>query len=260
MFKSTLMKLFLIQTLLLFSICISAQNSRTISTGTEQANTDTTSISKQLENIESIELPPLSVFLESVYDHPSVKIYEAKRNEEEALLKDTQSKWLNYFRVIGNYQYGQVTGLTKTETEEMIYALSSRAQHQYNVGVTISIPFGDFIGQKHKNKAQLSRLNQIQYQYEMSVEERKLMILEAYNKVIEQLATLKAKSDDAALYNAQMKITEQDFINGTIDIATLSVERSRRTSAVVKYQEGRATLHNSITLLELLTNVKVMNK
>lgn len=94
----------------------------------------------------------------------------------------------------------------------------------------------------------------------MSVEERKLMILQAYNNVLQQLATLKAKSDAAALYNAQMKISEQDFINGKIDITALSLERGRRSSAVITYQEGRAALHNAVTLLEMLTNVKIINR
>lgn len=40
-----------------------------------------------------------------------------------------------------------------------------------------------------------------------------------------------------------MKISEQDFINGKIDIISLSMERGRRSGAVISYQEGRATLH-----------------
>lgn len=141
-------------------------------------------------------------------------------------------------------------------TEDLLYTFNSKAQNQYNIGMVLSIPIGDLFGQRHKTQAQKARLRQIEYLYETSVEERKLKILEAYNQVVEQLATLKAKSDAAALYNAQMKISEQDFINGKIDIISLSLERSRRSDAVVSYQEGRASLHNSITLLEMLTNVK----
>ena len=48
------------------------------------------------------------------------------------------------------------------------------------------------------------------------------------------------------------------FINGKIDIIALSLERGRRSSAVVNYQEGQATLHNAITLLEMLTNVRII--
>lgn len=254
------MKSFLIQIILLLSICISAQNTNMSPTGIEQTNTDSTSVQKTLENIDNIELPPLSVFLESVYEHPSIKIYEARQDEEKALLKDTQLKWLNYLRATATYQYGQVTGLTKTETDALMYAFSSKAQHQYNAGVTVSIPLGDLVSQKQKNKAQKSRLEQIQYESEISIEERKLKILEAYNSVVKELSTLKAKADAVALYNAQMKISEQDFINGKIDIISLSLERGRRSAAVVTYQEGKASLHNSITLLEMLTNVKVISR
>lgn len=219
------------------------------------------SIQTALDNYEKVQLPPLSIFLASAYDHPSVKIFEAKRDEEQANLKDVKNKWLNYFRISGLYQYGQVAALSKnTELDNTMYAFDSKAQNQYNIGMILSIPIGDLLGQKQKKRAQQAKLRQIDYEYEISIEERKLKILEAYNQVVQQLAVLKAKSDAAALYNAQMKISEQDFINGKISIIELSLERSRRSSAVVSYQEGRAALHNSITLLEMLTNVKIMNK
>ena len=223
--------------------------------------TNTDSIQSVLDNYEHVELPPLSVFLASAYDHPSVQIFEAKRDEEQATLKDAQSKWLNYFRISGLYQYGQLAALNKnTDMESSMYAFDTKAQNQFNIGMVLSVPIGDLFGQKQKTRAQKARLRQIEYEYEISIEERKLKILEAYNQVVQQLAVLKAKSDAAALYNAQMKITEQDLINGKISIIDLSLERSRRSSAVVSYQEGRAALHNSITLLEMLTNVKIMNK
>ena len=246
--------------LLILPLCISAQTITTPPKEKEHMNTESVSVMETLDDIGNIELPPLSVFLASVYDHPSIKIFEAKRDEEDAILKETQTKWLNYLRATGTYQYGQVTGLTKTETDALMYAFSSKAQHQYNAGVTVSIPFGDLVGQKQKNKAQRSRLHQIEYEYEISVEERKLKILEAYNLVVKELSTLKAKADAVALYNAQMQISEQDFINGKIDIIALSLERGRRSAAVVTYQEGKASLHNSITLLEMLTNVKVISR
>lgn len=226
-----------------------------------QNETNTETIQEMLNNSEKVELPPLSVFLASVYEHPTIQIYNARRDEELATLKETQSKWLNYFRISGMYQYGMVSALSKDSgTEDLLYSFNSKAQNQYNIGMALSIPIGDLFGQKHRVNAQKARLRQIEYLYETSIEERKLKILEAYNQVVEQLATLKAKSDAAALYNAQMKISEQDFINGKIDIISLSLERSRRSGAVVSYQEGRAALHNAITLLEMLTNVKIINR
>ena len=92
------------------------------------------------------------------------------------------------------------------------------------------------------------------------MEERKLRVLESYNSVTEQLATIKAKAENAALYNAQMKISENNFIQGKIDIITLSLERARRSAAVVNYEQSRVALHNSIILLEMLTNVKIIKE
>lgn len=57
-----------------------------------------------------------------------------------------------------------------------------------------------------------------------------------------------------------MPILEENFKLGKISISELAQERSRRTTALVRYQEGKASLHSAITLLELLTNIKIINK
>ena len=237
------MKILFILLFILNAFSIVAQKKKTYfdKATTIEVTSGTDSINAMLDDYERIQLPPLSVFLESVYDHPSVRIYEAKRDEANADMKITKREWLDYFRVYGQYQYGRLVQLSTRETIEDPSFLTSIGsnQHTYSVGI---------------------RFLQLDYEYEMSIEERKLRILEAYNSVLQALATLKAKSDAAALYNAQMKISEQDFINGKIDIISLSMERGRRSGAVISYQEGRATLHNAVTLLEMLTNVKIINR
>ena len=172
------------------------------------AKSDSDSIQAMLDDYERVQLPPLSVFLQSVYEHPSVKIYEAKRDEVNAERKITQREWLSYLRLHGTYQYGRnnLYSTSSTDGNPIISDIGNN-QNLYNAGVSVSIPIGD-----------------------------------------------------AALYNAQMKISEQDFINGKIDITALSLERGRRSSAVITYQEGRAALHNAVTLLEMLTNVKIINR
>ena len=56
------------------------------------------------------------------------------------------------------------------------------------------------------------------------------------------------------------KILENDFIQGKIEISTLSIERARRTGAVTSYEQARVTLHNSVILLEMLTNIKIIKE
>ena len=92
------------------------------------------------------------------------------------------------------------------------------------------------------------------------MEERRLRVLQAYNEVTIQLATIGAKAETAALYNAQMKMVEYNFIQGKITIEALAVERGRRSGAVTAYEQSRVELHNSIILLEMLTNVKIINE
>ncbi len=259
--------LFLILLTLFASTCFS-QNKNSTGTGLERNNSitvttsDDESIQALLGDYERVQLPPLSVFLQSVFEHASVQIFESSRDEQQANYKAEQAKWLNYFRITGSYQYGRISSLSSQSTIEDPLFLTSygNAQHTYYGGASLSIPIGDLVGQKQKVRAQKAKLRRIEYEYEISIEQRKLKILEAYNQVVSELAVLKAKSDAAALYNAQMKISEQDFINGRIDIITLSMERARRSGAVVNYQEGRARLHNAITLLEMLTNIKIINR
>ena len=199
---------------------------------TVEVTSGSDSIQAMLDDYERIQLPPLSVFLESVYDHPSIKIYEAKKDEANAEMKVTKREWLDYFRVYGQYQYGRLVQLSSHETVEYPEYLTSLGsnQHTYSAGISVSIPFGDLFSRGQKVRARKARFRQLDYEYEISIEERKL------------------------------KILEQDFINGKIDITTLAMERGRRSGAVISYQEGRATLHNAVTLLEMLTNVKIINR
>ena len=239
------MKILFILLFILNAFSIVAQKKKTYfdKATTIEVTSGTDSINAMLDDYERIQLPPLSVFLESVYDHPSVRIYEAKRDEANADMKITKREWLDYFRVYGQYQYGRLVQLSTRETIEDPSFLTSIGSNQHTY-ISVSIPFGDLFSRGQKVRMKKARFRQLDYEYEMSIEERKLRILEAYNSVLQALATLKAKSDAAALYNAQMKISE----------------RGRRSGAVISYQEGRATLHNAVTLLEMLTNVKIINR
>lgn len=247
---------------LLLSVTAIAQEGKMPKSETVIVSSATDSINAMLDDYERIQLPPLSVFLESVMNHPSVRIYEARKDEANAEFKVVKRQWLNYLRGVGSYQYGKmvsINGFSDSETP-MYYTSSGISQNQYYIGLSLAIPFGDLVSQKQKVRAKKAKFRQMEYEYAITIEERKLVILEAYNKVLQELSVLKAKAEAAALYNAQMKISEQDFINGKIDIITLSIERTRRSDALVSYQSGRVALQNAITLLEMLTNVKILKQ
>ena len=157
---------------------------------TAMANSD--SIQAMLDDYERVQLPPLSVFLQSVYDHPSIKIYEAKREEANAEMKVSRREWLNYFRIYGQYQYGRIVQLSSTETVDDPLLTTSLGSNKstYSAGLSISIPFGDLASRKQKIRAKKAHFRQLDYEYEMSIEERKLKILEAYNNVLQSYSVL----------------------------------------------------------------------
>lgn len=221
---------------------------------------------KSIENsyipteLQKLELPPLSVFLDAVTENATVRRAQSQIEQTKNELRLEKRDWWNYIRVNGMYSYGRynVIGNASDEYTPMYQTTMSSAQHNFNVGASVGVGLGDLINRPLKLKKYKYQIQQLQYTQEEIIEERKLRILEAYNAVTIQLATIKAKAETAALYNAQMKINEYNFINGSLDITELSMERSHRSGAVTSYEESRVALHNSIILLEMLTNVKII--
>jgi len=232
----------------------------------EEEKYETSQMSSAAKNvpadIEKLALPPLSVFLDAVTENATVKKAQSQVEQIKNEYRIEKRNWWNYFRLNGNYAFGRFN--TMNESSETLVdwyqSTSVGTRHTFNLGASISIGLGDLFNRPLKLKSYRYAIEQLQYAQDEVMEERKLKVLEAYNSVTEQLATIKAKAESAALYNAQMKISENNFINGKIDIIALSLERGRRSGAVVNYEQSRVALHNAIILLEMLTNVKIIKE
>ncbi len=214
------------------------------------------------EEIETMTLPPLSVFLDAVAENAMVKRAQSEIDEAKNDLLLQKRDWWNLIRLNGNYSYGKynMIGNASSEYTPIYQTTMSSAQHNYNVGASIAIPLGEFTNRKKKLKKYRYDIEQLQFAKEEIIENRQMMILDAYNTVTQLLTTIQTKAETAALYNAQMKIIEYEFIQGERDITSLAMERGRRSGAVTAYAEARVQLHNAIVLLEMLTNVKIINE
>ena len=210
--------------------------------------------------IEGFELPPLSVFMDAVIENATVKRAQSQVEQVKNQYRIEKRNWWNYFRLNANYAYGRLNTLNESSETMVDWYQSTTvgSRHTFNVGASFSVGLGDLFNRPLRLKNYRYNIEQLQYTQEEVMEERRLKVLEAYNSVTAQLATIKAKAENAALYNAQMKISENNFIQGKIDIISLSLERARRSGAVTSYAEARVSLHNAIILLEMLTNVKII--
>lgn len=225
----------------------------------EQSTTHQLSAAVPVE-LEKLELPPLSVFLDAVVENATIKRAQVAVEQAQNNYKIEKNNWLNYFRLSGMYSYGRYNVISNASDEftPMYQTAMASAQHNFNVGANVSVGIGDLVNRPRKLKDKRYEVEQLQYTREELMEERRLRILEAYSTVSEQLATIKAKAETAALYNAQMKLAENNFIQGKMSFTELGVERGRRTNAVTVYESSRVMLHNSIILLEMLTSVKII--
>ena len=213
----------------------------------------------QLE-IEKMELPPLSVFLDAVSENATVKKAQSQIAQVKNEYRLEKREWWNYFRLNANYAFGRFNTINENSETfvDWYQSTSVGTRHTFNLGASFSIGLGDLFNRPIKLKDYRYKIEQLQYAQDEVMEDRKLKILEAYNAVTEQLATIKAKAETAALYNAQIKISEYNFVQGKVTITELAVERARRSGAVTIYEQARVALHNSIILLEMLTNVKII--
>lgn len=225
----------------------------------ENAATGQTMKELQLE-IEKMELPPLSVFLDAVSENATVKKAQSQIAQVKNEYRLEKREWWNYFRLNANYAFGRFNTINENSETfvDWYQSTSVGTRHTFNLGASFSIGLGDLFNRPIKLKDYRYKIEQLQYAQDEVMEDRKLKILEAYNAVTEQLATIKAKAETAALYNTQIKISEYNFVQGKITITELAVERARRSGAVTIYEQARVALHNSIILLEMLTNVKII--
>lgn len=225
----------------------------------ENATTGQTVKELQLE-IEKMELPPLSVFLDAVSENATVKKAQSQIAQVKNEYRLEKREWWNYFRLNANYAFGRFNTINENSETfvDWYQSTSVGTRHTFNLGASFSVGLGDLFNRPIKLKDYRYKIEQLQYAQDEVMEDRKLKILEAYNAVTEQLATIKAKAETAALYNAQIKISEYNFVQGKITITELAVERARRSGAVTIYEQARVALHNSIILLEMLTNVKII--
>ena len=225
----------------------------------ENAATGQTMKELQLE-IEKMELPPLSVFLDAVSENATVKKAQSQIAQVKNDYRLEKREWWKYFRLNANYAFGRFNTINENSETfvDWYQSTSVGTRHTFNLGASFSIGLGDLFNRPIKLKDYRYKIEQLQYAQDEVMEDRKLKILEAYNAVTEQLATIKAKAETAALYNAQIKISEYNFVQGKITITELAVERARRSGAVTIYEQARVALHNSIILLEMLTNVKII--
>lgn len=110
--------------------------------------------------LERLELPPLSVFLDAVTENATVKRAQSQVEQVKNEYRLQKRDWWNYFRLSGSYSYGRYNILSNASDEftPMYQTSMASAQHNFNVGASVGVSIGELINRplKLKNTSTIS--------------------------------------------------------------------------------------------------------
>ncbi len=211
-----------------------------------------------LKDFSSLILPPIDSLFLSLESNPNIKAQDYRILEQESVIKSQKREWINYLRFSSSYQYGYqgAESLVQGYLIPAYYQTAQNAQNLYHIGVSLSIPFGDFIDNGNKIKKEKHRLNQIKAEKEISLNEQKFIIIEFYNKANEQLTAYKIKAESKNYAELKARISQEDFINGIINIDELTVAKHSESVAISDFQKSKSELMTALMKLEIICNYK----
>ena len=211
-----------------------------------------------LKDFSSLILPPIDSLFLSLENNPNIKAQDYRILEQESVIKSQKREWINYLRFSSSYQYGYqgAESLVQGYLIPAYYQTAQNAQNLYHIGVSLSIPFGDFIDNGNKIKKEKHRLNQIKAEKEISLNEQKFIIIEFYNKANEQLTAYKIKAESKNYAELKARISQKDFINGIVNIDELTVAKHSESVAISDFQKSKSELMIALMKLEIICNYK----
>ena len=128
------------------------------------------------------------------------------------------------------------------------------------MGANLTIPINDLVSRGTSVKRQRKIIEQAEYSREVVYNMLKIEIIELYTDIQSLLAILQRQSETLITFDANYKITVNNFINGKATPYDLSVVKNEQTKALAEYESTRAKLTSLILRLEIITGSKIVNK
>ena len=229
-----------------------------------QTVTDTTDWVKWLtEEYSLFKLPPLQTLLEDArINNPQVLQNNANIEAAQYDLKIERRKWLSYLSARAGYTYGILGTYSDYESryDNLTTTYPGSSQHSYSVGANLTIPINDLVSRGTSVKRQRKIIEQAEYSREVVYNMLKIEIIELYTDIQSLLAILQRQSETLITFDANYKITVNNFINGKATPYDLSVVKNEQTKALAEYESTRAKLTSLILRLEIITGSKIVNK
>lgn len=205
-----------------------------------------------------VDLPPVSDLIAAAAARAPYSHYHRERAEMERLAeKSVKREILKYIKVQGGYKYGMTNDFyDQSASDVQLYrSYHSKMEHWASVGIVVDFPILEFVDRKNRLKQQQMKVKQALSEAEREEVLVGEKVISFYNDVLLQLSILRIKSESLEVNNAQMRMSENDFIQGRIDIGEYTRLKNLQVLASIDYQNSRAMLNNAVMQLEHLTGV-----
>ncbi len=223
---------------------------------------DPTRLSAQ--DYSNLHLPPLHVLMENARERsPQVNMFDANKREQERELKTVRRSWLKYFKLNSTFSYGSTdinSELYYDNKYPVVQNVSGTTQRWWNVGASVSFPLEEIFNRRNRNKQQKERIESIEYEREKWYDEVCMKIIESYSTALENLAILESAAQAMVIAKAQYSSAELDFVNGQIDDATLSRQKTIENASIREYEQTRSRLIKALLELEVLSKTPIISK
>lgn len=244
-------------------ICISFFIAAGISAQETQIKTDTAQPLAIIEDYTNFQLPPLQTLLENIQiTNPQVLQSNAEVETAQYDLKIEKKRWLRYLSARAGYTYGILGTYADYETiyNPLTTTYTGSTQHSYSIGANLVIPLDDLLSRNTSVKRQKKIIEQAEYGREIIYNMIKVEVIDLYNSTQSCLAILKQQGETFIIFNANYKVTANNFVNGKATPYDLSVTKNEQTKALADYEATRAKVMTMVMRLEIITGTKIINK
>lgn len=211
-------------------------------------------------NYSDFHLPPLAVLFENAKSNPQILSLAKAQEIAQAEVSKQKRHIFSYIYGHASYSYGKTDlwGNNSSTYNQTIYQFQGTEQNYWNVGVNVSVPLEDILDLGASVKRKRLLVEQAEISKDVAYDELKLQIATLYVQITNDLVSLKAAGENAAIYQGAGSLNLEAFHNGNIDIQSFAETKRYENAAVNAYQSLQTQITVNILTLEILTHTPII--
>lgn len=229
----------------------------TISAFAQQPTLDSASVFNPLTNDITEKLPPLEALIDSAINHSArVKYEDFNIKYRECEVTTGRRDWMHYINVgaqftNGTYWYDDKDELTRLNR----FYLTTSKRNQYELGLYVRMPIFYIIDRRNEINKRKNQVEQASSSKEEQIRLVRSSVIEQYMNLVQQQSILRVSSDYQQYTALQMKMAENQFNNGEIEIVELTRQKEIQTRGALEYEQIKVNFKKAYLMLQEVVGI-----